>query len=224
MEESAFMQLHVADDQLPADLAAKPRLRRVLDRLLYVIHVGRAAIRSLRPSNRNWQDLERAFLQSCEELAVQQEISQIGFRLIIGGATRRLQPAARDEIYLIGREALINAAHHSRASEIEVELEYAAKSLRILIRDNGCGIDSHVLRSGRDERRGLQGMRERAQRIGAKLRVLSRVGAGTEVELSVLGQIAYELPPDERASRWLSKLRRGKSRSEQALCGSEQGL
>jgi signal transduction histidine kinase len=199
-------------------------LRRVLDLLLHVIHVGRAAIRSLRPSNRNWQDLERAFLQSCEELAVQQEISQIGFRLIIGGAPRRLQPAARDEIYLIGREALINAAHHSRASEIEVELEYAAKSLRVSIRDNGCGIDSHLLRSGRDERRGLQGMRERAQRIGAKLRVLSRVGAGTEVELSVPGQIAHEFQPDERAFRWLSKLHRGKSRSEQAPCGTEQGL
>ena len=224
MEESAFMQLHVADDQLPADLAAKPRLRRVLDLLEHVIQVARSAIRSLRPSNRNWQDLERAFLQSCEELAVQQEISQIGFRLIIGGAPRRLQPAAHDEIYLIGREALINAAQHSRASEIEVELEYAAKSLRVLIRDNGCGIDTHVLRSGRDEHWGLQGMRERAQRIGAKLRVLSRVGAGTEVELSVLGQIAYEFPPDERASRWLSKLHRGKSRNEQALCGSEQGL
>ncbi len=78
MEESAFMQLHVADDQLPADLAAKPRLRRVLDLLEHVIQVARSAIRSLRPSNRNWQDLERAFLQSCEELAVQQEISQIG--------------------------------------------------------------------------------------------------------------------------------------------------
>src|SRR5260370_27092799 len=84
------MQLHVADDQLPAELAANPRLRRVLDLLEHVIQVARSAIRRLRPTNRNWQDLERAFLQSCEELAVQQEISQIGFRLIIGGAPRRV--------------------------------------------------------------------------------------------------------------------------------------
>jgi signal transduction histidine kinase len=224
MEESAFMQLHVADDQLPAGSAAKPRVRRVLDLLEHVIQDGKAAIRSFRPTNRNWQDLERAFLRSCEELAVQQEIGQIGFRLIIGGAPRPLHPAAHDEIYVIGREALINAVRHSGASRIEVELEYAAKSLRVLIRDNGCGIDTHVLRSGRDEHWGLQGMRERAQRTGAKLRVLSRVGVGTEVELSVPGQIAYEFPPDERTPRWLSRLSRGKSRNEQALCGSEQGL
>src|SRR5260370_38981221 len=101
MEESAFMQLHVADDQLPADLAAKPRLRRVLYLLEHVIQVARSAIRSLRPSNRNWQALERAFLRSCQVLPVQQEIIQLGFRLIIRRALRRLQPAAKDYTCLI---------------------------------------------------------------------------------------------------------------------------
>jgi signal transduction histidine kinase len=221
MEESAFVQLHVADDQLPADSAAKPPVR-LLDQLEHVIQDSRAAIRGLCPSNRNWQDLERAFLRNWEELDIEQEISQIAFRLIIGGAPRPLRQAAHDEICLIGREALINAAHHSRASEIEVELEYAAKSLQVLIRDNGCGIDAQVLRSERDEHRGLQGMRESARRIGAKLRVLSRVGEGTEVELSVPGQNAYEFQPDDRNARWLSRLHRGRNRNEEALCGSEQ--
>jgi hypothetical protein len=35
-------------------------------------------------------------------------------------------------------------------------------------------------------------MRERAEKIGAKLKVLSRPGAGTEVQLSVQGTIAFE--------------------------------
>lgn len=221
MEKSAFMQFHVADDQLPADSAAKPRVRRVLDLLAHVIQGSRDAIGGLGPSNRSRQDLERTFLRIYEDLAVQQEIGQAAFRLIIGGVPRPLQPAAHDEIYLIGRESLINAARHSRASEIEVELEYAAKSLRALIRDNGCGIDTGIMCSGRHGHRGLQGMRERAQRIGAKLRVLSCVGGGTEVELSVPGQIAYEFQPDERTPRWLSRLHREKSRNEEAVCGSE---
>jgi nitrate/nitrite-specific signal transduction histidine kinase len=34
-------------------------------------------------------------------------------------------------------------------------------------------------------------MRERAKRIGAKLRVMSRPAAGTEVELIVPSQIAF---------------------------------
>jgi signal transduction histidine kinase len=222
MEKSAFMQLHVADDELPADSAAKPRVPRALDLLAHVILDSRDGIPGLRPCNRSSQDLERAFLRSYEELTVQPEVSQIAFRLIIGGAPRPLHPAAHDEIYLIGREALINAAHHSRASEIEVELEYAAKSLRVLIRDSGCGIDTEVLCSGGDEHWGLQGMRERAQRMGAKFRVLSRVGGGTEVELSVPGQLAYEFQPDEPTPRWLSRLHRGKNRNEEAKCASEQ--
>jgi hypothetical protein len=40
-------------------------------------------------------------------------------------------------------------------------------------------------------------MRERAERIGAKFAVLSRAGAGTEVELSVPGKVAFETVPSQ---------------------------
>jgi signal transduction histidine kinase len=40
----------------------------------------------------------------------------------------------------------------------------------------------------------LQGMRERAQQIGAKLEIWSQAGAGTEVDLRVPGSIAYAVP------------------------------
>lgn len=218
---SASMQLHVVDEQLSADSTAKPRVRRVLDLLAHVIDDSRDAIRGLRPSNQGSQDLEQAFLRSYEELTVQQGVSQIALRFIVGGVPRPLHPATQDEIYLIGREALINAVRHSRASEVEVELEYAVKSLRVAIRDNGCGIDTQVLRSGRDGHWGLSGMRERAQRMGAKLRVLSRVRAGTEVELSVAGEIAFAFQPDDRTAGWLSRLYCGKKRHEETQCGSE---
>jgi len=85
-------------------------------------------------------------------------------------------------------------------------VEYAPRLLRILIRDNGGGIDPEVLRSGRDGHWGLSGMKERTERIGGKLRVLSRADAGTEVELSVPGQLAFELLPGARSERRLSKL------------------
>jgi signal transduction histidine kinase len=219
---SASMQLHVVDEQLSADSTAKPRVRRVLDLLAHVIDDSRDAIRGLRPSNQGSQDLEQEFLRSYEELTVQQGVSQIALRFIVGGTPRPLHAATYDEIYLIGREALINAIRHSRASEIEVELEYAVKSLRVLIRDNGCGIDTQVLRSGRCGHWGLSGMRERAQRMGGKFKILSRAGGGTEVELSVASEIAFAAQPDDRTSGWMSGLYRGKKRNEEALYGSEQ--
>jgi signal transduction histidine kinase len=105
---------------------------------------------------------------------------------------RSLHPAIRDEVYSIGREALINAVRHAKASSIEVELEYRATTLLMVVRDNGRGIDPDVLRSGKDGHWGLLGMRERAESIGAKLRLSSLLGTGTEVELMVPGKIAYE--------------------------------
>src|SRR5882724_9043847 len=76
----------------------------------------------------------------------------------------------------------------------------------ILVRDNGCGIDPHVLNSGREGHWGLSGMRERAERIGARLRVLSRTDAGTEIELSVPSRMAFEPGVSKRPKLWFSKL------------------
>ena len=88
--------------------------------------------------------------------------------------------------------ALANAVRHSGSQKIEVEIGYAAGHLRVLVRDNGSGIDEHVLRSGREGHWGLSGMRERAEQIGARLRVWSRPAAGTEIELVVPGQVAFQ--------------------------------
>lgn len=111
-----------------------------------------------------------------------------------------MHPLIRDEAYRIGREALSNAFRHSQANKIEVELEYTAKHLRILVRDDGTGIDMNVLQTGKDGHWGLAGMRERAESIGARLKVLSRVQAGTEVELFIPGQIAF-VPAERKGSK-----------------------
>jgi signal transduction histidine kinase len=86
----------------------------------------------------------------------------------------------------------MNAFRHSDANNIDLHLEYAPNQLRILVLDNGRGIDSQVLHSGRDGHWGLSGMQERAENIGARVKVLSRVGRGTEVELRVPRDIAFE--------------------------------
>ena len=217
MEKSAAILMH------PESVTVKQEARRVLGLLAHLVYESRGKIGGLRPSSRSSHELEQAFLRSYEELTIQREVNQIAFRFIVGGTPRPLYPAIQDEICLIGREALMNAFRHSRASEIEVELEYTTKSLRVLVRDDGCGIDTHVLGSGRDGHWGLSGMRERAQRMGARLRVLSRVGAGTEVELSMVSEIAFGVVPQDCATGCFSGQYRGKNRDEKAQWESEQG-
>jgi signal transduction histidine kinase len=216
---SASMQLHVANDQLPEDWPAKPIVNRVLDLMGQVIDDGRNAVRGLRSSTAEAADLEQALSRVPQEFALQQPIE---FRMIVEGQARALHPVIRDEVYRIGREALANAFRHSRASGIEVELEYADSQLRVLVRDNGCGIEPDVVRSGRDGHWGLSGMRERAGRIGAKLKVWSRSAGGTEVELSVPGHVAFRSNSAGRGPRWLTRLRLRKARGDIRQGESEQ--
>ena len=208
---SASMQLHIADEHLSADSPAKPFVGRVLKLMGQVIEEGRDALRGLRSSNMNSPDLEQAFSQIREEFPMH---SQIGFRVIVEGTPRPLRTIIRDEIYQIGHEALSNAFRHARASDIEVELEYAPSHLRVLVRDDGSGIDTQVLRSGREGHWGLSGMKERTEKIGGKLRVLSRAVAGTEVELSVPGKIAFEFRSGNPFGRWISSFYGGNKRND----------
>ncbi|MGB2635331.1 MAG: two-component regulator propeller domain-containing protein [Candidatus Acidiferrum sp.] len=205
---SASMHLHVADDCLPADSPAKPLVTRTLQLMTRVIEEGRNTVRGLRSSDAGQQNLEEAFTRLQQELAPS---GHAEFRVLIEGTPRPLRPVIRDEIYSIGREALTNACRHSKATEIIVEIEYSGNQLNVLVRDNGIGINPDVLRSGRDGHWGLPGMRERADRIGARLRLLSRAAAGTEVELSIPSRIAFEVQPSGGAKHWFSRLYSKKS-------------
>jgi signal transduction histidine kinase len=186
---SAAMQLHVAVDQLPANSPATLRISRVLELMRHVMEEGRNAVRGLRSSHSDSDDLGQAFSRIPQDLGIE---VQIDFRVIVLGSARKLHPLIRDEVYHIGRELVVNAFRHSRASCIEVELDYGPKRFGIVVRDDGCGIDPQVLHAGREGHWGLPGMRERAERVGARLRVWSRVAAGTEATLSVPNSIAFE--------------------------------
>ena len=200
---SASIQLHVADKQLPSDSPAKPLVGRVLALMGQVIDEGRTTLKGLRSSNAGSPDLAQSFSRIQDEITLQEPVD---YRVTVGGFSRPLRPVIRDEIYHIGREAVVNAFRHASAKAIEVELEYGFKQLRILVRDDGRGIDQEVLRSGRDGHWGITGMRERAEEIGASLRLWSRKNAGTEVELLIPRQIAYELQNSKGPIRWLARL------------------
>jgi ligand-binding sensor domain-containing protein/signal transduction histidine kinase len=208
---SASMQLDVAVDRLPADSPARSPLTRVLQLMSQVTEEGRNAVQGLRSRESSSLNLEQAFARLQDEVPIQNDI---GFRVIVDGQPRPLHPVLRDEVYRIGREALVNAFQHSRAKNVEVELEYASSQLRVLVRDNGCGIDPQLLQSGREGHWGLPGMRERAERIGAKLHVWSSFSAGTEVELSVPSHLAFRSESESRSRGWLSRLQLGRSKAE----------
>jgi len=128
------------------------------------------------------------------------------FRLIVAGERQDLSPAIQDEVYRIGRELLRNAFLHAHAHQIEAEVRYDNHALILLIRDDGKGIEPSVVKEGgRPGHWGLPGIRERAKQIQAHLDFWTENRAGTEVQLTVPGTVAYKTS----INRSLFKLFRG---------------
>ena len=173
---------------LPARPAAASRtLDEALERADQAIVESREAIQGMRSSTELTNDLARALKSVGDELASEDSAE---FAVTVNGASRDVHPILRDEIYKIAREAIRNAFHHAHARLIEAEITYS-EILRVSIRDDGRGMDPDTAKNGRAGHYGLSGMRERAQRIGARLEFGSREGKGTEVDLIVPGEIAY---------------------------------
>ncbi len=173
---------------LPENESAHQMMEKALDRADEVLSEGRERVRELRAEDMTGDDLPNYLIRWGEELA--QDHATL-FSLSTVGEPAPLDPTVCGESYRIGREAVSNAFQHSGASRIEVEVTYADASVRLTVRDDGSGMDQKTLDSGRTGHWGLIGMRERAQKIGAKLSIWSHPGAGTEMELWIPASVAY---------------------------------
>ncbi len=199
---SASIHFDLANNRLQQDSPARPALQRGLELLRQVSQDGRQALRSLRSSQPASDVLEQALSLLPKEFALPENID---FLVATEGESRVLRPLVRDEAYLIAREAIINAFRHAHATKIEVEIDYASRNFGVTVRDDGCGIDPQILKTGREGHWGLAGMRERAEKIGGKLAVSSGINAGTEVEFSISRPLAFQ---DASAPQFWSWLRR----------------
>src|SRR5579872_2505040 len=139
---SVSMQLQAAVNDLPADSASRPRFHDLIRLMERVLEEGRFAVQGLRRP----QDPDSTLGQALAEIPTQLGLSPAAsFRVVVEGRPRALRSGLCDEIYRISREAIINAYRHSRARNIETQIEYRATELRIAVRDNGCGIDRRKL-------------------------------------------------------------------------------
>lgn len=201
----------IAEDALehPSDYSRMHQaMARLSTWLAQATEEGRAVLNSLRASTTQGNDLVEGLRRATED-CISSASMKVTFS-IIGGA-REMHPIVRDEVYRIGYEAIRNACVHSGASQLEVEVVYA-EDLTIRVADNGKGIDAEVATKGKEGHFGLQGMRERAARIGGKLTLVTSPTSGTTISLVVPGRIIFRKPA-ATPLRKIKKLLSGKRRS-----------
>jgi signal transduction histidine kinase len=169
---------------------------------------SRDAIQDLRSEPFAQSDLAELLTATGQELAAFEDTNRDSpvFRVIVEGERRRLSPILQEGVYWIARELLRNAFQHASAHRTEAEIRYEDDLFRLCVRDDGKGMDPKVLEAGgRAGHWGLPGVRERAQKLGARLDFWSEAGAGTEVQLTVPAAVAYEKSRDGAGFRGVPK-------------------
>jgi signal transduction histidine kinase len=207
--QASLIQMQVARNLLfNSPEAADQNLDRAINMASGAIAEGREAILELRCQAADQGDLAELLTRTGQELARPRERgeSPVRFRLIVEGRRQPLKAVVQEEVYQIGRELLRNAFRHAHASQIEAEIRYQRRLLCLHVRDNGRGISPEILETGRDGHWGLPGIRERANRIGARLDFWSKTGAGTEVKLTVPSSVAYAAAESGRRFQLLHNL------------------
>ena len=206
--QGAVLHFQVAADLISKrPQEAKQKLESALDLADHALAEGRDAVEGLRSSTTVTNDIAAAMITLGKGLAASETNQNCPeFRVDVVGATRDLHPITRDEICRIAGEAVRNAFKHAQASRIEVEIQYDPRRLRLRIRDDGRGIESHAAGDkGREGHYGLPGMRERAKLIGGNLELWSKVHAGTEIELTIPAAAAYAKSAGEQRARFFRK-------------------
>lgn len=189
--QGLILRLHAMTLGVAASHPVRHQLENAMDLAEHSLSEGRDRVRGLR-NTASETDLATALMQVRDEYPQAQGIA---IRTLVEGRPTPLRPLVHDELLQLGREALANAFRHAQATEIEIQLSYGLREFRLHVRDDGRGIASDVIeRQGLDGHWGLPGMHERAQRIHAQLRIWSRPGAGTEIQLRLRARAAYRHP------------------------------
>ena len=166
----------------PAKAGLKAQVINIRTRVEQYILEARQTISNLRSPMLEQSDLGTALKRSGESATAPHGIR---FEFALQGMPRPLDETLEEQLLRIGQEAVSNAVRHGSASTIHMELCFDHAAVRLRVSDDGCGFDPDQPARRSREHWGIAGMRERAERVGAQLRLVSQPGAGTTVEALV---------------------------------------
>jgi signal transduction histidine kinase len=156
--------------------------RSLLDKSLTSAHSGleetRRALKALRASPLDDLGLAGAVSALAADMAKR---AGLNLDLSIADKLPPLSPDIEQSIYRVAQEAMTNVVNHAQAKNLAVRLELNEGKVMLAVRDDGIGFNPE--KNGKLSHFGLTGIRERAKLIGAELKISSRPGSGTTIQL-----------------------------------------
>jgi signal transduction histidine kinase len=173
-------------EAVAATLEASPsRAHQSLDvarqMLRYSLEETRRSVMDLRSQALESRDLGGALTDLARQMTLG---STAAAHVRVEGTPARLDASAEHHLLRIGLEALTNALKYSGAGRIDIVLRFQTSATTLVVRDNGCGM-GHAAEDPSSGHFGLQGMRERVDKLGGVLSIESAPGKGTTVSVTV---------------------------------------
>lgn len=109
------------------------------------------------------------------------ELGDIRFRLSDSGIARRFSKNEEHQLYNIALEAINNVLKHANATEVTLDLIILKDALKLMISDNGKGIDHANAKDGM----GIRNISNRAESIGGTVNIDSEAGKGTTLTITM---------------------------------------
>ena len=168
---------------LPKEVSLQSDLVKV-DNLIQLTHETlRRTARALHPSILEHYGLVTALRSFTQELSRLTQRSGVVFEMEVSPDFPRLHRVVETTAYRIAQEAITNAFKHAQARKISVKLSLKEDVASIVVEDDGRGIDYGAIKESHGI--GLAAMHERAELIGAKIDISTKVTEGTRLTLRV---------------------------------------
>lgn len=111
------------------------------------------------------------------------EQNNLDITATITGQERRLESYIEVLVFRAIQELLGNAARHSQASQVKVQVDISDSAVKVVVDDNGKGFDSEIINQGASLGLGL--IRERVEMLGGAFELASQVGKGARITFSL---------------------------------------
>ncbi|MEX2162145.1 MAG: GAF domain-containing sensor histidine kinase [Anaerolineales bacterium] len=161
---------------------AELRINRSIQDLSQVLRDLRNYILGLRTGRYHGQDLASSLAQMARELHAN-TLLNVRFSPPPKVTVLGLSAEQTDEMVYVVQEALNNIRKHAYARNVDIALKRVEDQVHLTIDDDGVGFDMQDRADAGGN--GLRNMRERAQALGAQIRIWSQKGKGTHIDFGV---------------------------------------
>lgn len=135
---------------------------------------------SIRPPDLDLVGVEEAIRRFCDEIRMSYKL-RMDIDIILKGD--KVDDVVSVVLYRITQESLNNIIKHASAKNVKLQLHGDENGLSLLISDDGKGFDMDKLSEGKENRIGVEGMRQRVEWLGGEFNIESKIGGGCKVRV-----------------------------------------